>query len=304
MTDGERWAADELTALRETRFTPPAITTFLLASFRRAAASRAERRPLVRQSRRWIIAGTLGTLAVRDTASRLDKPAPSRSLLLGWLALEALMIHWHLGMLESPSGERRDSLSAADALTLTRAAIAPLAAAAPPDRAWFILLLGLAGATDMCDGQLARRRGATRFGRDFDSLSDLAFRAAAIRGARREHWIDRTAHRALTARQVLFAGRAIWHWFARSQRPPSDPQPLTRWHVPMLLGGLTASALGNTQTGSRLLTASAIVGSIGLVYGRPASPAPPIPQARRTTPEGASKARPPIQRTVEAIVRV
>ncbi|MGH2929577.1 MAG: CDP-alcohol phosphatidyltransferase family protein [Solirubrobacteraceae bacterium] len=183
--------------------------------------------------------------------------------------LEALMLDWHLGMLEGPTGEVRDALACADALTLTRAAFAPFAAAAPPDRAWFILLLGVAGATDLLDGQLARRTGATRFGRDFDSLADLAFRAAAIHGARREGWIDQTSHRVLIARQALFTARAVWHWFARSHRPPPDPRPLAPWHVPLLLGGLATAALGRPDVADRLLKACALVGSIGLVGEEP-----------------------------------
>ncbi|MGH2859873.1 MAG: CDP-alcohol phosphatidyltransferase family protein [Solirubrobacteraceae bacterium] len=191
-----------------------------------------------------------------------------------WLAFDALMLDWHLGMLEGPTGEVRDALSSADALTLTRAALAPFAAAAPPDRTWFILLLGVAGATDLLDGQLARRTGPTRLGRDFDSLADLAFRAAATNGARREGWIDQTSHRVLTARQSILTGRALWHWFARSHRPPPDPQPLTQWHVPLLLGGLATGALGQPRVADRLLTASAIIGSVGLVRGKPFGFAP------------------------------
>jgi hypothetical protein len=244
LTAGEQWVADELTVLRGAGFTPTALTAFLRASFARSAKTRTNRPVLARQAHRWIIAGTLGTIAVRETAERLDKPVPSRGTLVSWMALEALMLDWHLGMLESPAGDSRDLLSSADALTLARIAVAPLAAAAPPDRTWFILLLAVAGASDLLDGQLARRAGPTRFGRDFDSLADLAFRAAAMRGARREGWIDRRAYRLLTARQAGFTCRALWHWFARSQRPP-DQQRLARWHVPLLLGGLAAGALRN-----------------------------------------------------------
>lgn len=282
----------ELTALREARFTPTTISSFLRASYDRAALSRAERPGLAAQSRRWIVIGTLATLALREIAARQCKPVPQRNTMLAWLTLQALMLDWHLGMLETPSGERRDALSAADALTLTRAAIAPLAAAAPPDRGWFILLLGLGGMTDLLDGRVARRSGPTRFGRDFDSLADLAFRFAAIRGAGREHWIDQAAYRALTARQALFAGRALWYWFARSQRPPPDSQPLDRWHVPMLLVGLGSGALGHNRTGSRLVTVSAIVGSIGLAGLSPRHGS--TSQAGHASRERPSTARSPI----------
>jgi phosphatidylglycerophosphate synthase len=266
-TAGERWVADQLTALRHGHFTRSAITAFLTASFARAAESRRERPELAGQTRRWLIAGISGALAIREVAALCAKPVPDRGFMAWWLALEAMMVDWHLGMLESPSGKRRDALSAADALTLIRAAAAPLAAAAPPDAAWFILLLGLAGATDLLDGQLARRTGVTRFGRDFDSLADLAFRTAAIHGAHREGWIDSVTHRVLTGRQVLFAGRAVWDWFARSHRPVPDPSPLSRWHVPLMLGGLAISAARKPGGGNVFLRASTVVGSLGVIPG-------------------------------------
>ena len=262
-TDGERWAADALTTLRDGRFTPTAISRFLTASLQRANGTRTQRPALVRQARRWIIAGTLGTLAARETATRHGKPVPTRGTLIAWLTAVALMLDWHLGMVEGNAGEPREQLSAADALTLTRAAIAPFARAAPPDADLYLLLLAVAGITDLLDGPLARSQGGgTRFGRDFDSLADSAFRMAAIHGARRQGWIGDSAHHALAVRQTLLGTHAVLNWFARSHRPATDTSPIVRWHVPLLLAGLGAGARGHGRAAGGLLHAAALVGSI------------------------------------------
>ncbi len=173
------------------------------------------------------------------------------------------MLDWHLGMVQEQQGEFRGRLSTADALTLSRAALAPFAAAAPPDGPWFMLLLALAGASDLLDGQLARRTAPTRFGRDFDTLADLVFRAAAIRGAARAGWIPPPPVRALLARQLLLTTGAAWHWFAHSHRPPLDTARLARWDAPPLLAGL---ALAEARTR----------------FSRGASAAPPRPSAPRS----------------------
>jgi phosphatidylglycerophosphate synthase len=267
-TDGERWAADALTALREDRFTGPAISHFLSASLERAASTRKRRRALVRQSRRWIITGTLATMVGRETANHRGKPVPTRGALIAWLTAVALMLDWHLGMVEGHDGEPREQLTLADALTLIRAAIAPFAQAAPPDARLYLLLLAVAGITDLADGRLARsRRGGTRFGRDFDSLADSAFRMAALKGARRQGWIGDSAHHALTLRQMLLAVHAIYCWFARSHRPPPAVSPTTRWHVPVLLAALATGARGHPRAATTLLHVAATAGTIEYLQG-------------------------------------
>ncbi|MGH2889526.1 MAG: hypothetical protein ACRDNJ_07855, partial [Solirubrobacteraceae bacterium] len=70
----------------------------------------------------------------------------------GWSAGEATMLDWQLGMVEGLEGEPRPRLSAADALTPGRGALTPFAAAASPAVPCFLLLLGLAGASDKLDG--------------------------------------------------------------------------------------------------------------------------------------------------------
>lgn len=268
LTDGERWTADALSALRSAHFSPSATGRFLTESFARAGASRARHRRLAHQARLWSLAGASAALAIRELLSTRRGHAPARVTVMSWCALQAAMLDWHLGMVEGLDGELRPRLSAADALTLGRGALAPFAAAAPPDALCFLVLLALAAASDLLDGRLARRTGSTRFGRDFDTLADLAFRAAAVRGAARAGWLPAAARRALLGRQVLLASGAAWHWFARSQRPPADTARLARWDAPPLLAGLALAAAGRRRAGGGLVVLSAGIGTVGLAWPR------------------------------------
>ena len=163
MTEGERWARDALAELRERRSLP----RFLLESHRRAAATRARRPRLALQARAWSAAG-----AVAWTLPPVRSHA--RPGLAWWLAV-ALMLDWHLGMIETEEGVPR-RLGLADGCTLLRAWLVPLAARDPRP---VVLALGLA--TDAADGPLARRSAPTRAGRDLEGLVDSAFVAAALR---------------------------------------------------------------------------------------------------------------------------
>jgi phosphatidylglycerophosphate synthase len=265
LTDGERWAADALSALREDRFSVPAIARFLRDSFDRAAATSSRRDPLKRQARRWSAINVGLALAARGRLATRGGGDPSIHGLLACCALQAAMLDWHLGMVEGLEGQPRARLSAADALTLARSTLTLFAAAAPPDTRWFTILLALAGASDLLDGQLARSAGPTRLGRDFDTLADLAFRAGALRGAARAGWLPRAPARALLVRQVLLASGAAWHWFAHSERPPLDTTRLARWDAPPLLTGLALSAHGRRDVGGTLVVIGAGVGALGLV---------------------------------------
>jgi hypothetical protein len=59
-TEGERWARDQLRAVRAARYRPAAGWRFLAASLERAATVRRMRPALARQSRRWAAAGLAG----------------------------------------------------------------------------------------------------------------------------------------------------------------------------------------------------------------------------------------------------
>ena len=189
MTDGQRWTSEQLNALRAGRFRPRPWTRFLAASFQRAAETRRDRPQLARQAHAWSLAGLAGTLVVSAGASRahLSTPRPWR-FALWWLATCA-MLDWHLGMVEGPDGERRERLTAADALTLLRLWLVPLLAS-QGDRAQrsgpaFAALIASAAASDALDGPLARRAGTTRLGRDLDTLADALVSTVAARSASR-----------------------------------------------------------------------------------------------------------------------
>ncbi|HEX2086140.1 MAG TPA: hypothetical protein VHF89_10695, partial [Solirubrobacteraceae bacterium] len=170
LTDGERWARQELERLLAGRFRPAAVARFLRASLDRSAKVRAERPELAAQSRRWMAAGALAYLAA---------PGVDRGPALAWWGATALMLDWHLGMLETPDGRPRP-LGAADALTLTRAWLVPVAARRPAPA-----VCAAAGLTDVLDGPLARAAGPTRAGRDLEALVDACFATAALSGLAR-----------------------------------------------------------------------------------------------------------------------
>ena len=136
LTDGESWARRELEILRAAGYGPTAIAAFLRASRERAAATRRARPELVRQSRTWTGAGAAAWVALA-----LAGRQPFRRRLasgLGWWAAVALMLDWHLGMVETEDGRRR-SLGPADALTLGRAWLVPVLAdrsIPPPCSPW------------------------------------------------------------------------------------------------------------------------------------------------------------------------
>src|SRR5438270_5553349 len=98
LTDGERWSRELLDRLRAARFRGPAWRRFFDDACRRARVTRALRPGLVRQSRRWGLAGLVAALpfGVRPVAA--------------W-AFWWAMVDWHLGMVEGRE------LDAADALT-------------------------------------------------------------------------------------------------------------------------------------------------------------------------------------------
>ncbi len=73
----------------------------------------------------------------------------------------------------------RRSFTAADALTLLRLPLAFVFLFASRD-VWRLVTLGLAAATDLLDGFIARRIGSSRFGVFIDPVADKLFMAAAF----------------------------------------------------------------------------------------------------------------------------
>ena len=177
LTDGERWTRAALARGRAAGWRPSAIAGFLAAAHKRSAQDRKARPELTRQSRRWSAAGAAVWIAGAALA-----PGPLRRRvvpgLAAWAATAALL-DWHLGMVQTPDGVPRP-LGAADAATLVRVWLAPLAAerAAPA-----VLIAGFA--TDVADGLLARRAAPTRFGRDVRRAGRRRLRGGrlSVRGA-------------------------------------------------------------------------------------------------------------------------
>jgi phosphatidylglycerophosphate synthase len=174
-----------------------------------------------------------------------------------WLAV-ALMLDWHLGMVETEDGRPR-ALGPADALTLARVWLAPLALDGPAP--WGV---AVAGATDVLDGRLARATAPTRLGRDLEGLADAAFSAAALAGAVRGGRLPRTA---AALELVRLGGGVAWAtatWVASAARP--DPRVLgaARLTTPVRAAGLLAAGLGRRRTAGALVAGGSLWSLIAL----------------------------------------
>jgi phosphatidylglycerophosphate synthase len=175
---------------------------------------RARRPGLVRQSRRWGVAGLAAALPFGA------RPVASWAL---WWAI----VDWHLGMVEAADGDQRHRweidaadrdqrlLSAADALTLARLWAAPLVRRHP--RTW---LVAAGIATDVVDGALARRSGPTRLGRDLDSTADTVFLDAALRGAVEQRGLDARLLALERARLLVGTAVTLGSYFGGSEPAP------------------------------------------------------------------------------------
>jgi phosphatidylglycerophosphate synthase len=252
LTDGERWARAELERLVERRFSVAAVVDFLAASFRRSADVRRSRPALARQSRRWMAIGA---------AAWLLPPFRARARAgLAWWALTSLMLDWHLGMVETPDGRPRP-LSGADALTLARAWLVPVAARAPTPA-----VTGAAALSDVLDGALARRGEPTRAGRDLEGLVDACFGAAALRGALRRGTVAPAAVGAELARLGAGFGYALVVYFGRAEAPDRRVTRAARLTTPVRAAGLIAAGLERRRVASALLAAGSAWSIASLVY--------------------------------------
>ncbi len=265
LTEGERWTREQLELLLARRFSPPAIARFLLAAQRRANAVRAARPELGRQAWRWMGAGAGAWVGLAAGGAEPFRRRARAGLL--WWAACAVMLDWHLGMVETEDGRPR-RLGAADALTLSRAWLVPVAADTPGPAVCLV-----AGASDVLDGRLARRGKPTRIGRDLEGLVDTCFAAAALRGAHRHGWVGRGAVGAELARLGAGVAYALGVYFSRAQAPDPRITGAARLTTPVRVAGLVAAGLRRRRLADALIGGGAL-GSIA-VTARALSYRPP-----------------------------
>lgn len=249
LTEGERWSREQLAALLAARFSPASIVRFLLASQRRANAVRAARPELGRQAWTWVAVGGGSWLALAAVDAQ-----PFRRRWRGglaWWAATAVMLDWHLGMVETVDGRPR-ALGAADAVTLVRAWLVPVALEDPT-----LMVCALAAATDVLDGRLARRSQPTRIGRDLEGLVDACFAAAALRGALRCELVAPAVVAAELARLAAGFGYALYVYFGQVSAPDARVIRAGRVTTPVRAAGLVAAGLRHRRLADVLLGAGA-----------------------------------------------
>jgi phosphatidylglycerophosphate synthase len=245
LTEGERWARQELQALLDRRFSPPAVARFLWRSQLRTIEIRHGNPALGRQAWSWM---AVGAAAWGGLAAAGAEPFRRRVRGgLAWWALTALMLDWHLGMIESEEGEPA-LLGPADALTLLRVWLVPLAADSPSAG-----VVALAGLSDVLDGRVARATRTTRLGRDLEGLADTCFAAAALSGSVKRGRISRAAVGAELARLGLGFGYALLQYFGRAQPPDPRLTRAARLTTPVRVSGLVAGGLGMRRLGTGLI---------------------------------------------------
>ena len=166
---------------------------------------------------------------------------------LAWWAAVALMLDWHLGMVETEDGRPRP-LGPADALTLARVWLAPAMLDEPRP-----VLVSLAGASDVLDGVVARAGESTRIGRDLEGLADACFVGAALRGARRRELVGSTVTAAELTRLGAGLGYALAVWFGTAAAPDPAVLRAARLTTPVRIGGLVAAGLGRRRLAETLM---------------------------------------------------
>ena len=239
------WTREQLQLLLDARFSPAGVTRFLLASQRKASRVHRGRPELRRQSARWLTVGAMAWCALA-----LARVEPFRGRLrsgLGWWALTALMLDWHLGMVETEDGRAR-ALGPADALTLARVWLAPAALARPTP-----LVCAAGFATDALDGRAARAAEPTRAGRDLEGLVDTCFAGAVLLGLRRDERIGFAASGAELVRLVAGLSYAVAVYFGRARPPVPGLVRAARLTTPLRAGGLIAASAGRPRLGGTLV---------------------------------------------------
>lgn len=266
LTEGERWARAELERLRAARFSPRAVVAFLAASSQRSSEIRRERPALARQYRRWLLIGVGAWCA--PALAGLEPFRRRFGAGLGWWSAVALMLDWHLGMLETEDGRPRP-LGPADALTLGRAWLVPVVA---DDLRPLALLL--AAGSDVLDGVAARATEPTRAGRDLEGLVDAAVLAAALSAGHRAHRLARSAIALEAGRLAAGIAYALAAYFARAEAPDAVVTRAARVTTPLRMAGLLAAGAGRRRLGNALLMAgsAASLAALGRVIAPEARP--------------------------------
>ncbi len=245
LTEGERWTREQLGLLLTAHFSPSSVGRFLAASQRRASEVHRGRPELRLQSARWLATG-----AAAWSALALARVEPFRGRLrdgLAWWALTALMLDWHLGMVETEDGRARP-LGPADALTLARVWLVPAALWQPTP-----LVCAAGFATDALDGRAARADEPTRAGRDLEGLADACFAGAVITGLRRNDQIGRAASGAELMRLAAGFSYSLAVYFGRARPPDPGLTRAARLSTPVRAGGLIAAAAGRPRLGTALV---------------------------------------------------
>ncbi len=172
---------------------------------------------------------------------------------LGWWAAVAVMLDWHLGMLEDEQG-RPQPLGPADALTLGRAWLVPVIA---DDLSPAAVLI--AAATDVLDGIAARATQPTRAGRDLEGLVDASVFATALATAWRTRRLGRLAVALEAGRQAAGLGYAVLVYFARVEAPDRAVMRAARRTTPLRVAGLVAAGSGRRRWAGALVTTGSLV---------------------------------------------
>lgn len=256
LVDGERWAREVLAELRDASWTPRGWVRFLRGSLQRSRQTADERPALAAQARRWSVVGVGGSVAASWLLRTLGLPRPHPSVSAAWASAAGTMLYWHIGMVEGPSGEARDALSHADAMTYARVLTAPAMLASSPDRRLFLLLLAAGALSDALDGPVARRCGPTRLGRDLDSAADVSFLLTAGLTAAKAGWLGRGAAAPMVVREPALVGASALFYFARAAPPPAKAVGATRFAGPLLTLGLALTAIGRRKPGSVVVVAT------------------------------------------------
>lgn len=166
------------------------------------------------------------------------------------------MLDWHLGMAEGGDGQPRACLSPADGVTMTRFWLVPMLPAVAHSPAGLPGVILAGGVTDWLDGELARRHGRTRLGRDLDTTADLAFLTTAAVTARATGRITPLGFRALAAREATGVGVSLLAVFTRARRPAIRARP---WGALPRISGLATSTAGLQRTGAALLVIGCLI---------------------------------------------